>query len=51
MALSGTRDFELDVGELIEEAFERCGLEGRTGYDIDTGSGARNVASRCCGRS
>lgn len=34
MAVSGSTDFELDVAEYIEEAFERCGLEVRTGYDL-----------------
>ena len=34
MASSGSRDFELDVAEYVEEAFERCGLEVRTGYDL-----------------
>ena len=34
MATSNSKDFELDVGEYIEEAFERCGLEMRTGYDL-----------------
>ena len=43
MALSGTRDFELDVGELIEEAFERCGLEVRTGYDAKTARRSLNL--------
>lgn len=33
MATSGTRTFNLDVAEAIEEAYERCGLEVRTGYD------------------
>lgn len=33
MATSGSRDFDLDVAEIIEEAYERCGLEVRTGYD------------------
>ena len=27
MAVSDSTDFELDVAEYIEEAFERCGLE------------------------
>ena len=31
MATSGSRDFNLDVAEVIEEAYERCGLEVRTG--------------------
>ena len=34
MALSGSKDFELDVADYVEEAFERCGLELRTGYDL-----------------
>ena len=33
MATSGTVDFNLDMAEITEEAFERCGLEFRTGYD------------------
>ena len=34
MALSGSTNFEPNVTEFIEEAFERCGLELRTGYDL-----------------
>ena len=34
MATSGSKDFELDVADYVEEAFERCGLELRTGYDL-----------------
>ena len=34
MATSNSRDFELDVAEYVEEAFERCGLQLRTGYDL-----------------
>ena len=34
MAVSGSKDFELDVADYIEEAFERCGLELRTAYDL-----------------
>jgi hypothetical protein len=36
MAVSGSKNFEPDVAEYIEEAFERCGLELRTGYDAKT---------------
>jgi hypothetical protein len=43
MATSGSRDFELDVGELIEEAFERCGLQVRTGYDAKTARRSLNL--------
>jgi len=30
---TGTTLFNLNMNDLIEEAFERCGLELRTGYD------------------
>ena len=36
MATSGTATFNLEISEVIEEAFERCGLEARTGYDYRT---------------
>ena len=36
MAVSGSKDFEPNVAEYVEEAFERCGLEFRTGYDSAT---------------
>lgn len=31
-----TTDFNLDLNSIIEEAFERCGAELRTGYDFRT---------------
>jgi len=40
---SNSRDFDLDVGELIEEAYERCGLEVRTGYDARTARRSLNL--------
>ena len=43
MTLSGSKDFELDVAEYIEEAFERCGLEVRTGYDLRTAKRSLNL--------
>ena len=43
MALSGSTDFELDVADYIEEAFERCGLEVRTGYDLKTAKRSLNL--------
>ena len=43
MALSASTDFELDVTEYIEEAFERCGLEVRTGYDLKTAKRSLNL--------
>jgi len=42
MTVSGSTDFELDVAEYIEEAFERCGLEVRTGYDLKTAKRSMN---------
>ena len=33
---TGTTLFNLNMNDLIEEAFERCGLELRTGYDFRT---------------
>jgi len=36
MTTSGTWSFGLDIGDLIEEAYERIGKEARTGYDYRT---------------
>lgn len=33
---TATTDFNLDLNTIIEEAFERCGAELRTGYDFRT---------------
>jgi hypothetical protein len=43
MTVSGSKDFELDVADYIEEAFERCGLEVRTGYDLKTAKRSMNL--------
>lgn len=43
MAVSGSTDFELDVSDYIEEAFERCGLEVRTAYDLKTAKRSLNL--------
>lgn len=43
MAVSGISDFNLDLTEIIEEAFERCGSESRTGYDIRTARRSLNL--------
>jgi hypothetical protein len=34
MTTSSSTNFEPNVTEFIEEAYERCGLELRTGYDL-----------------
>jgi len=43
MTTSGTANFNLDVAELIEECFERCGAELRTGYDLKTARRSLNL--------
>ena len=43
MATTGTTSFNLDVNDLIEEAFERCGKELRSGYDFKTARRSLNL--------
>jgi hypothetical protein len=43
MSTSGTTTFNLDLNNLIEEAFERCGSELRTGYDLRTARRSLNL--------
>jgi len=43
VAVSGSKDFELDVADYVEEAFERCGLELRTGYDLKSATRSLNL--------
>jgi|TARA_B110000902_G_scaffold65253_1_gene77556 hypothetical protein len=43
MTTSSSTDFEPNVAEFIEEAFERCGLELRTGYDLKTAKRSINI--------
>lgn len=43
MTTSNSTDFELDAAEYVEEAFERCGLEVRTGYDLATARRSLNL--------
>ena len=43
MTTSSSTDFNLDVAEYIEEAFERCGLEAKTGYDLQTAKRSMNI--------
>ena len=43
MTTSGTTNFNLDLNLLIEEAFERCGAELRTGYDLRTARRSLNL--------
>jgi hypothetical protein len=43
MTTSGTAAFNLDLTELVEEAFERAGAEMRTGYDLKTARRSLNL--------
>jgi len=43
MATSGTSAFNLDLTEIVEEAFERVGSELRTGYDLKTARRSLNL--------
>jgi len=43
MTTTGTAVFNLDVNDLIEEAFERCGQELRTGYNFRTARRSLNL--------
>jgi hypothetical protein len=40
---SGATTFNLDLSDLVEEAFERCGSELRTGYDMRTARRSINL--------
>ena len=43
MATSGTSAFNMDLTEIVEEAFERAGGEMRTGYDLRTARRSLNL--------
>jgi hypothetical protein len=43
MTTSGTSAFNLNLNDLVEEAFERCGAELRTGYDLRTARRSLNL--------
>ena len=43
MATSGTTNFTLDLSDIIEEAYERAGLEARSGYDFRTARRSLNL--------
>jgi hypothetical protein len=43
MTTTGTSVFNLDVNDFIEEAFERCGQELRTGYNFRTARRSLNL--------
>lgn len=43
MTTSGISDFNLDLSDIIEEAFERAGSELRTGYEMKTARRSLNL--------
>lgn len=43
MAISGTNAFNMDLTEVVEEAFERVGAELRSGYDLRTARRSLNL--------
>lgn len=43
MTTSGVANFNLDLSEIVEEAYERCGSELRTGYDLRTARRSLNL--------
>lgn len=43
MTTTGTSAFNLDMNSLIEEAFERCGTQLRSGYDFKTARRSLNL--------
>ncbi len=43
MTTTGTASFNLDLNDLIEEAFERCGSQLRSGYDFRTARRSLNL--------
>ena len=43
MTTTGAALFNMDLSEIIEDAFERCGLEARSGYDFKTARRSLNL--------
>ena len=43
MATSGTYTFNLDVSDIIQEAYERVGIEVKSGYDLVTARRSLNL--------
>ena len=43
MATSGTTTFNLDLSDIMEEAYDLCGLTMRSGYDYNTAKRALNL--------
>ena len=43
MATSGTTSFDLNIDDIIEEAYERCGVRTNSGYDLKSARRSLNL--------
>ena len=43
MATSGSSSFDLNIDDIINEAFERCGMRAMSGYDLKTARRSLNL--------
>ena len=43
MATSGTTTFDLDIDDIIQEAYERCGARTNSGYDLKSARRSLNI--------
>ena len=43
MAISGTTTFDLDIDDIIQEAYERCGARTNSGYDLKSARRSLNI--------
>tara|TARA_R100001460_G_scaffold2142_1_gene7173 strand:- start:4510 stop:5199 length:690 start_codon:yes stop_codon:yes gene_type:complete len=43
MATSGTTAFDLDIDDIIQEAYERCGVRTNSGYDLKSARRSLNI--------
>jgi len=43
MATSGTTSFDLSIDDIVEEAYERCGIQTNSGYDLRKARNSLNI--------
>lgn len=43
MATSGTYEFDLSIDDIVEEAYERCGMRVTTGYQLSSARRSMNI--------
>ena len=43
MATSGTTTFDLNIDDIIQEAYERCGMRTNSGYDLKSARRSLNI--------